>query len=74
MDGDALLRSALQWVKQEAAPQINLQRTRMDIPRQATLVGVVDYVQPDLKLSCGQNKTPTAFAIGVSEFNLDDDL
>ncbi|EJM06153.1 hypothetical protein PMI19_01196, partial [Pseudomonas sp. GM16] len=24
------------------------------------------------KLSCGQNKTPTAFAIGVSEFNLDD--
>lgn len=26
------------------------------------------------KLSCGQNKTPTAFAIGVSEFNLDDDL
>jgi hypothetical protein len=25
-------------------------------------------------LSCGQNKTPTAFAIGVSEFNLDDDL
>ena len=26
------------------------------------------------ELSCGQNKTPTAFAIGVSEFNLDDDL
>ena len=26
------------------------------------------------KLSSGQNKTPTAFAIGVSEFNLDDDL
>ena len=25
-------------------------------------------------LSCRQNKTPTAFAIGVSEFNLDDDL
>ncbi|MEG8248671.1 hypothetical protein, partial [Pseudomonas paracarnis] len=24
--------------------------------------------------SSAQNKTPTAFAIGVSEFNLDDDL
>uniref|UniRef100_UPI001E5A3E04 hypothetical protein n=1 Tax=Pseudomonas neuropathica TaxID=2730425 RepID=UPI001E5A3E04 len=28
---------------------------------------------PD-KLFYRQNKTPTAFAIGVSEFNLDDDL
>ena len=27
-----------------------------------------------LKFSSAQNKTPTAFAIGVSEFNLDDDL
>ncbi|MGF6153651.1 hypothetical protein QFZ84_004655, partial [Pseudomonas fluorescens] len=26
------------------------------------------------ELSRRQNKTPTAFAIGVSEFNLDDDL
>ena len=27
-----------------------------------------------LEFSSAQNKTPTAFAIGVSEFNLDDDL
>ncbi|WP_238353716.1 hypothetical protein, partial [Pseudomonas proteolytica] len=26
------------------------------------------------RFSTAQNKTPTAFAIGVSEFNLDDDL
>ena len=50
----------------QGSTRIRVSAQKTSIEHCASFAGV--------RLSSAQNKTPTAFAIGVSEFNLDDDL